>query len=324
VKHSSRRLQHDPPRVRMKRVRFSILRLAGDACCQLRPRREGRGASRQEESPMVIPIDESVPLPVREGEGDQPKSEVPNNQEQTPTGKKRSSVLLWVCIGLVFGALLATGVVWLVGTIRREIAAQEAEKNFRRVAQALIDHAKENGDIMTPQAIYDRKTGKPLLSWRVAILPQLGEADLYKQIHLDEPWNSPHNRRFWSRMPAAYELPGLPSSGGMTASQVFTGPETPFNGREGRKYPGGFSDGTSNTVLIAEAAVPVNWMRPEDLDMKKVDPDDIWASLGNRTGKGTLFGVADGSTRFLSPTFANWKLKGVITPDASDCFTDDS
>jgi len=272
---------------------------------------------------MALPLDSSLTPPVRDSQGDPLKSEEPNNQEQKRTDKKRSSVLLWLCLGLVVGLLLATGVPWLVGTVRREIAARDAKENFHRVALALIEHAKENGDIMTPQAIYDRKTGKPLLSWRVAILPQLGEADLYKQIHLDEPWNSPHNRRFWSRMPAAYELPGLPSSGGMTAIQVFTGPETSFEGREGRKYPGGFSDGTSNTVLIAEAAVPVNWMRPEDLDMKKVDPDDIWASLGNRTGKGTLFGVADGSTRFLSPEFASWKLKTHITPDASDAESDD-
>jgi|SRR5262245_6687621 len=267
---------------------------------------------------MVLPLDSSLTPPLRDSQGDPLKSEESNHQEQTRTDKKRSSVLLWLCLGLVVGLLLATGVPWLVSTVRREIAAQEAEKNFRRVVQALIDHAKENGDIMTPQAIYDRKTGKPLLSWRVAILPELGEADLYKQIHLDEPWNSPHNRRFWSRMPAAYELPGLSASGGMTAIQVFTGPETSFEGREGRKYPGGFSDGTSNTVLIAEAAVPVNWMRPEDIDMRNVDPDEIRASLGNHTGKGTWLGMGDGSTRLLSAEITNATMKAAITPDAGD------
>jgi hypothetical protein len=267
---------------------------------------------------MVIPIDGSVPLPVREGEGDRTKSEKPDNQEQTRTDKKRSSVLLWVCIGLVVGLLLATGVVWLVVTIRREIAAQEAEKNFHRVALALLDHAEKNGQVMPTQAIYDRKTGKPLLSWRVAILPQLGEADLYKQIRLDEPWDSPHNRQFWDRMPATYELPGLPASGGLTAIQVFTGPETPFRGREGREFPKGFPDGSSQTILIAEAAVAVNWMQPEDIDMNKVDPDDIRASLGNRTGKGTLVSMADGSSRFLSAVIRNKTMKAAVTPDAGD------
>src|SRR5262245_28260368 len=128
---------------------------------------------------MVLPLDSSLPPPVRDSQGDPLKSEEPNNQEQTPTGKKRSSVLLWLCLGLVAGLLLATGVPWLVGTVRREIAAEAAKRNFRRVAQALVDYAEKNGQVPA-QAIYDKKTGKPLLSWRVAILPQLGEADLYK------------------------------------------------------------------------------------------------------------------------------------------------
>ena len=139
-------------------------------------------------------------------EGNGLRSEEREDQDQTRTDRRRSHVLLWLCIGLVAGLLLAAGVVWLVGTVRREIAAHAAEKNFKRVTLALLDHAEQNGDVMPAQAISDKKIGKPLLSWRVAILPQLGEDALYKQIHLDEPWDSPHNRQFWGRMPAAASL----------------------------------------------------------------------------------------------------------------------
>lgn len=41
-------------------------------------------------------------------------------------------------------------------------------------------------DIVDPQ-------GKPLLSWRVAILPFVEQDSLYKEFHLNEPWDSPHN-----------------------------------------------------------------------------------------------------------------------------------
>jgi hypothetical protein len=267
---------------------------------------------------MAIPFDGPMTPPVRDGEDDRPKSDERDNQEQTRPSKKRSRVLLRLCIGLVAGLLLAAGVVWLVATVRRETAAQAAKDNFKKVALALLDHAEENGQVMPTQAIYDKKTGKPLLSWRVTILPQLGEAALYKQIRLDEPWDSSHNRQFWDRMPKVYELPGLPASGGLTAIQVFTGPETPFDGREGRKFPAGFPDGTSETILIAEAARAVNWMRPKDIDMKKVDPDDIRASLGDRTGKGPLTSRADGAFTFLSPKLTNQRLKALITPDGND------
>ena len=44
-------------------------------------------------------------------------------------------------------------------------------------------------------------SGKPLLSWRVAILPGLEQGNLYKQFRLDEPWDSPHNLTLLPLMP---------------------------------------------------------------------------------------------------------------------------
>ncbi|MBI1915919.1 MAG: DUF1559 domain-containing protein [Planctomycetes bacterium] len=191
------------------------------ACCAAGRRRpddvERRGVSppvcaaaagciSEEKSPMATPLDGSMTPPVREGVDDQPKSEERDNQDQTPTVQKRSSVLLRLCIGLVAGLLLAGGVVWLVNTIRKEIAAQVAQDNFRKIALAFQDYADAHRAVMPTQAIYDKKTGKPLLSWRVTILPFLGETVLYKQIRLDEPWDSPHNREFWDQMPKVYEL----------------------------------------------------------------------------------------------------------------------
>src|SRR5262249_41965572 len=57
-------------------------------------------------------------------------------------------------------------------------------------------------------AICDKTTGKPLLSWRVAILPYIEEDNLYKQFRLDEPWNSEHNLKLLEKMPKSYTLEG--------------------------------------------------------------------------------------------------------------------
>ena len=48
--------------------------------------------------------------------------------------------------------------------------------------------------------------GTPLLSWRVAILPYLGESEkaLYGQFKLSEPWDSPHNKALLAKMPRVY------------------------------------------------------------------------------------------------------------------------
>ena len=45
-----------------------------------------------------------------------------------------------------------------------------------------------------PPAAITSPGGKPLLSWRVAILPYIDEKALYKKFKLDEPWDSPHNK----------------------------------------------------------------------------------------------------------------------------------
>ena len=47
--------------------------------------------------------------------------------------------------------------------------------------------------VFPPRAILD-KNGKPLLSWRAQMLPNLEEIALYEQFHLDEPWDSQHNK----------------------------------------------------------------------------------------------------------------------------------
>ena len=59
---------------------------------------------------------------------------------------------------------------------------------------------------LPPAAITD-KDGRPLLSWRVAILPFLDRSSLYAKFHLDEPWDSPHNLSLLDAMPNVYACP---------------------------------------------------------------------------------------------------------------------
>src|SRR5690606_10896708 len=95
--------------------------------------------------------------------------------------------------------------------------------------------------------------GTPLLSWRVHILPFLGEQSLYDQFHLDEPWDSPHNTRLIARMPEVYRCPGADrDEGGTTTYLVPRGEGTIFPGARGVP-PEEITDGTSNTLLVVDA-----------------------------------------------------------------------
>ena len=68
------------------------------------------------------------------------------------------------------------------------------------------------------------KDGKALLSWRVAILPFVEQAELYKQFKLDHPWDGEHNKKLLAKMPDVYRI--VPEAKGATRTyyQGFSGP----------------------------------------------------------------------------------------------------
>src|SRR4051794_15304748 len=133
-------------------------------------------------------------------------------------------------------------------TIRRRRFDQ-----FKTIAIAMSNYesAKKR---LPAAAIYD-KAGKPLLSWRVAILPYLDENNLYKQFHLNEPWDSPHNRSLIGKMPDVFRSPSPDlqklNGEGKTTYQVPVGRETVFYSPQGTTMHE-IKNGTSNTVLVVE------------------------------------------------------------------------
>src|SRR2546430_1113440 len=137
---------------------------------------------------------------------------------------------------------------------------------------ALAMHNYHDATGALPAAAICGQDGRPLLSWRVAILPYVEQADLYNEFHLEEPWDSPHNSKLLSRMPKLYEGPGADDPPGRTRYRVFTGDQAAFPERSrqpgplsvGRRFIE-FTDGTSNTLLIVEAGEAVPWTKPDEL-----------------------------------------------------------
>jgi hypothetical protein len=116
--------------------------------------------------------------------------------------------------------------------------------------------------------------GKALLSWRVAILPYLGESEtrLYNEFKLNEPWDSPHNKKLLARMPKIYAPPGMttrePYS---TYYQVFVGPHAAFEQHQALSLHD-FQNGTSSVLLIVEGGCAVPWTKPADLHFAVDEP----------------------------------------------------
>jgi hypothetical protein len=154
----------------------------------------------------------------------------------------------------------------------------------------------------------------PLLSWRVAILPFIEEGALYKQFKLDEPWDSEHNKKLLEKMPKVYAAVTGKAKPGMTYYQVFVGKDAPFNGTIGPRFPASFTDGTSNTFLVAEAGEAVPWTKPQDIpfDGKAVP------KLGGQFADGFHVAMADGTVRFVPRGADEKAIRAAITPSGGE------
>ena len=142
-------------------------------------------------------------------------------------------------------------------------------------------------------AICDKKTGKPLLSWRVSILPFIEEKALYKQFKMDEPWDSEHNLKLAKNMPKIYFHPKANKPGDdKTHYRLFYGKGAAFELNKTTQI-NNITDGTSNTLMVVEAEEPVVWTNPNDLAF---DPTKALPKMLSIDGKFSA-AYCDGSVR---------------------------
>jgi prepilin-type processing-associated H-X9-DG protein len=76
-----------------------------------------------------------------------------------------------------------------------------------------------------------------------------------------------------------------------------------------------FTDGTSNTLMVVEAAKPVPWSKPEDL---AYDPNRPLPKLGGHTPGGFNAAFCDGSVRFLTDKIKESVLRALITRNGGE------
>src|SRR5262245_26947874 len=165
----------------------------------------------------------------------QPAEVEPVNEEpRTARPRKGGSVLLWVALGLtaLFAVLLTCcgGVGALVyytpGGVRDTADRAKSSNNLKQIGLALHTHHDVRGSFPPPSL--KTRTGKPGLSWRVAILPYIEQDYLYRQFKLDEPWDSPANLALLNQVPPTYMIPGQTDQT-VTHYRGFVGPGTMFD-----------------------------------------------------------------------------------------------
>ncbi len=177
-------------------------------------------------------------------------------------------------------------------------------------------HVYHNDNNSFPPAVIADKDGKPVLSWRVAILPYLEQQDLYNKFKQDEPWDSPHNKALLKQMPDIYAPPTPMSEEPFgTYYQAFVGKTAAFDPT--RKVTLAMvKDGTSNTIFVVEAAKPVPWTKPEDIPYDDEKPLPKLGGTLNKDGFSALMG--DRAVIFFKNTLDEKILRALITRNGGE------
>ncbi|MEZ6032886.1 MAG: DUF1559 domain-containing protein [Planctomycetaceae bacterium] len=190
----------------------------------------------------------------------------------------------------------------------REAAQRTQDSNsLKQISLAMHNYHEVHGEFPA-QASVD-KDGKPLLSWRVQLLPFLDEQALYEQFHLDEPWDSEHNLKLAEQMPAVFRSQTL-GAANQTVFQSFVGSGAFLDGRKGLRMKD-FTDGTSSTLMVAEvnADQAVVWTKPADVNFDEADP---MKGLGSFRPQGFQAAFVDGSVRMISAEIKLETLRRLI------------
>jgi hypothetical protein len=198
-----------------------------------------------------------------------------------------------------------------------------SEDNLKKIGKAIHAYADDHKNIAPRNfPIEERRPGKKgtpseelkkklLLSWRVGILPYLGENDLYKQFKLDEAWDSDNNKKLIEKMPTVFKPVRGKVKEGETYYQGFAGENSFLDPRFGHNIPASIPDGLSNTGMIFEAAEPVIWTKPADIpfDVKKPVP-----KIGGQFDGESLALLCDGTVIHLKKNPDDAEMKNLIQP----------
>ncbi|MBL8819686.1 MAG: DUF1559 domain-containing protein [Planctomyces sp.] len=202
----------------------------------------------------------------------------------------------WLAAFLLLAFFVQSGVWYFEHAIKPDQHSAMCRAHLKQLSLALHNYHEHHQQF--PPAYTLGSDGKPWHSWRVLILPELGEHELFDAYRFDEPWNGPHNAELAQRMPEVFGFSGEPAAKFLGITGQYTAWPSQASSRIRE-----FQNGTSNSILLVESAdSDINWLEPRDISfaeaMKRRNAETAPRLVGRYAETEIL--LADGETRSLS------------------------
>jgi hypothetical protein len=188
---------------------------------------------------------------------------------------------------------------------------KRALSNLEKISTALLSYYKKSGSM--PAAWLESSGGIKTLSWRVALLPELGYPDLYKQFNPEEPWDGPNNKKLLDLIPDEFVSPERFDTKTNFQLPVYGGY---MFGRPGFAFTSD-TDAAVNTLMLLEVndsnAVP--WTQPADYGEAR---ENVKRGLGGLRGDGTFAVWANGMPVLVSNSVGWMEFHNALSAEAGD------
>ena len=226
--------------------------------------------------------------------------------------KRSGETTFWLVLGIL---ALVLGYRLYADTFASREAAyrMQCTNTLKCLGLALQNYADANEGRLPAPFTVDAE-GRPLHSWRVALLPYLEQCALLAEIRLNEPWNSEWNSQFHDRMPAIYACPKASAKRSETTYSVVVGDETAFPGGGKERKWEEIADGTWNTIAVVERKTPICWMDPT----QEITFETLLDEMGSEHLGGSSAAMLDASVRFISTEIKPEILKGMATANGGE------
>jgi hypothetical protein len=234
----------------------------------------------------------------------------------SPSSKNKTTIIV-VIVAVLGGIMLLCGGVFVALLIPAVDAARQAARQvqsqhqLKMIGLALHQYHDAYGGLPSVYSVDGQ--GRPLLSWRVAILPYLEENALHQKIDLDEPWDSPANAAASQSMPSFYLSPTYGSEGSnQTHYLAVQSPQSLFPDDQAVRLE---DVNVSLSDLVAVVELPnksLPWMKPDD-----TDPAEFFAAFAGAGPNGITVLRGDGSVTQLPLTTSELDVGYLVARDGA-------